>query len=95
MNYCNIPSNSIYAEDSNAIYYIRKNKGINGYPKCSDISGAKWDTYDINMDNIFRAMLSLFIISTLEGWPNYMYNFIDADDTGNHILTKFYYIDLI
>lgn len=36
----------------------------------------------MNFDNVFNAMLSLFIISTLEGWPTEMYWFIDADESG-------------
>lgn len=27
-------------------------------------------------------MVSLFILSTLEGWPDYLYTFIDADENG-------------
>jgi len=27
-------------------------------------------------------MITLFELTTLEGWPNWMYNFIDADETG-------------
>lgn len=27
-------------------------------------------------------MLTLFVLSTLEGWPDYMYYFIDADESG-------------
>jgi Ion transport protein len=27
-------------------------------------------------------MITLFVLSTLEGWPDYMYFFIDADETG-------------
>lgn len=27
-------------------------------------------------------MLMLFILSSFEGWPNYVWNFIDADDNG-------------
>ena len=27
-------------------------------------------------------MLTLFILSTIEGWPNYMYIFVDADEKG-------------
>ena len=36
----------------------------------------------MNFDNIFNAMLTLFILSTVEGYPNYMYTFVDADETG-------------
>lgn len=34
---------------------------------------AMWSNYDINCDNIGSAMLFLFILSTFEGWPNYVY----------------------
>lgn len=34
------------------------------------------------MDNIFEAMLTLFVLSTLEGWPNYLFYFIDASNEG-------------
>lgn len=27
-------------------------------------------------------MLFLFILSSFEGWPNYVWNFLDGDDTG-------------
>lgn len=27
-------------------------------------------------------MLFLFILSSFEGWPDYVFNFIDADDSG-------------
>jgi hypothetical protein len=30
---------------------------------------AQWISYDINYDNIYQSMISLFILSTLEGWP--------------------------
>lgn len=29
-----------------------------------------------------NAMLSLFVLSTLEGWPNYLFHFIDASEEG-------------
>ena len=36
----------------------------------------------MNFNNIFIAMLTLFILSTIEGWPNYMYEFIDGYEDG-------------
>lgn len=36
----------------------------------------------MNFENIFQGLLTLFIISTLEGWPDQMYWFIDADESG-------------
>jgi len=35
--------------------------------------GLEWRIYDINFDNIFNTYTSLFVLSTLEGWPDYMY----------------------
>ena len=37
----------------------------------------------MNFDNIANGMLSLFVLSTQEGWPNYILNFIDASDDEN------------
>ena len=33
----------------------------------------------MNFDNIISGMITLFVLSTLEGWPDYMYYFVDAD----------------
>eukprot|EP00794_Sanderia_malayensis_P016249 gene16249-17890_t len=38
----------------------------------------EWKVHDFNFDNIFKAMLTLFTSSTGEGWPNVMFNAIDA-----------------
>jgi hypothetical protein len=37
-----------------------------------------WLNWDINFDNILYSMVSLFVLSTLEGWPDYMYTTIDG-----------------
>ena len=34
----------------------------------------------MNFDNVASAMQSLFILSTLEGWPDIMNNALDAAD---------------
>lgn len=44
--------------------------------------GGVWANYRTNFDNILNGMLTLFILSTMEGWPDYMYLFIDADESG-------------
>jgi hypothetical protein len=50
---------------------------------CAKLNGT-WLSYDINFDNILQSMISLFVLSTLEGWPEYMYQVIDGgkQDTG-------------
>lgn len=51
------------------------------YDECMQLGG-DWMTYDLNFDNILNTMITLFIMSTLEGWPDYMYNFIDGSESG-------------
>lgn len=40
--------------------------------------GGRWKRFDTNFDNILEAMKSLFILSSLEGWPDIMYQALDA-----------------
>ena len=40
--------------------------------------GGVWRNRTPNFDNIFEAMITLFIISSLEGWPTIMFNSIDS-----------------
>lgn len=56
----------------------------------------RWLTYDTNFDNISSAMSTLYIISSLEGWPDIMYPCIDSDypeygPTRNNIPAISYY----
>ncbi|CAI2364628.1 unnamed protein product [Moneuplotes crassus] len=45
--------------------------------ECLEIGGI-WKTYDSNFDNTINAMLTLFVVSSLEGWPDIMYQATDA-----------------
>ena len=36
----------------------------------------------MNFDNIINGMITLFVFSTLENWPEFMYDFMDASDSG-------------
>lgn len=51
---------------------------------CGSSFGGEWHTHDVNFENIYQSLVSLFILSTLEGWPDYMYYIIDggSDHTG-------------
>jgi len=40
-------------------------------------------------------MLSLFILSTIEGYPSYMYELVDADDNGPNLDNSEYMIAYI
>lgn len=41
--------------------------------------GKTWLIRDTNFDNILSAMNTLFILSSMEGWPDYMWFAIDSD----------------
>jgi hypothetical protein len=43
----------------------------------------EWQDAPYNFDNIGNAMLTLFSISTLEAWPNYMYAAVDGVSPGH------------
>lgn len=45
-------------------------------------SGGVWTTQLINFDNILNSLLSLYVFSTRENWPYYVYTFIDSDESG-------------
>ena len=45
--------------------------GIN-QTECAGL-GYSWDTFSTNFNNIYHAMVTLFIISSLENWPIIMY----------------------
>lgn len=60
--------------------------------KCSNIlmksmdecleNGYSWNSEFPNYDNVINAMVTLFIVSSEEGWPDIMYTAIDATDIG-------------
>jgi hypothetical protein len=70
MHYCELPTTSNYT-----IYDL-------GPLDCSSIGGGVWANYQINFDNILNGMLTLFLLSTLENWPTFMYKFVDGTEEG-------------
>lgn len=49
------------------------------YSQCLSM-GLEWKSHDTNFDNIYTAMITLYVVSSLEGWPDIMYWAIDAND---------------
>eukprot|EP00347_Sterkiella_histriomuscorum_P003601 403363663 len=47
--------------------------------ECYDKKG-KWLIYDHNFDNVGNAMITLFAVSTLEDWPQIMYQAVNVND---------------
>lgn len=50
--------------------------------------GGAWTTHFINFDNIVNSLLSMYVFSTRENWPFYVYTFIDSSDSVTIILFR-------
>jgi len=57
LGYCDVGTNDYY--------------GISR-SECEEM-GKNWRIFDTNFDNIFKAMNTLYVISSLEGWPDIMF----------------------
>ena len=40
-------------------------------------AGGTWENRDHNYDNVPNAMMTLFVVSSLEGWPDIMFYALD------------------
>ena len=66
-----------------------------------EANGYDWVNADSNFDNVIEALVTLFIVSSLEGWPVIMYQAIDAQDEGlapvkdNNPAAAYYFIVFI
>uniref|UniRef100_A0A8C6QU19 Voltage-dependent L-type calcium channel subunit alpha n=1 Tax=Nannospalax galili TaxID=1026970 RepID=A0A8C6QU19_NANGA len=67
-------------EECRGYYYIYKD----GDPTQIELRPRQWIHNDFHFDNVLSAMMSLFTVSTFEGWPQLLYKAIDAneEDTG-------------
>ena len=43
-----------------------------------NVDGGSWVRYDSNFDDVFQAMMTLFIVASLEGWPDIMLAAVDS-----------------
>ncbi|CAH8477757.1 unnamed protein product [Schistosoma bovis] len=65
------------------------------------LSEREWKNADFNFDNVPNALLTLFAVSTFEGWPSLLYRSIDsnAEDhgpiTNYRPIVAFFYITFI
>ena len=53
--------------------------------QCQNL-GYNWQTQTINFDTVGYGLLSLFVLSTVEGYPDYMALNMDAADDTDVIL---------
>ena len=45
--------------------------------------GGEWKKFDHNFDDIGQSMITLFVVASLEGWPDVMYQAIDVTRKDN------------
>uniref|UniRef100_A0A8C9QCV0 Voltage-dependent L-type calcium channel subunit alpha n=1 Tax=Spermophilus dauricus TaxID=99837 RepID=A0A8C9QCV0_SPEDA len=67
-------------EECKGYYYVYKD----GDPTQIELRPRQWIHNDFHFDNVLSAMMSLFTVSTFEGWPQLLYKAIDSnkEDTG-------------
>jgi len=58
-------------------FYCTKDRFTNNNEWLCEDHGGEWKRFDSNFDDIGQAMMTLFIVSSLEGWPDIMYQAID------------------
>ena len=64
-------------------WYCTKDKYTLNTPWVCEKAGGEWVRFDSNFDNIGEAMITLFVVSSLEGWPDIMYQALDITKKDN------------
>lgn len=83
--YCGVPNGDYY--------------GVNK-AECAEL-GYEWGFFSTNFNNIYNAMVTLFVISSLEGWPSIMFLAIDSNEEdygpeqNNYKIISLYFIGFI
>ncbi|XP_006892173.1 PREDICTED: voltage-dependent L-type calcium channel subunit alpha-1S [Elephantulus edwardii] len=67
-------------DECKGYYYVYKD----GDPTQMELHPRQWLHNEFHFDNVLSAMMSLFTVSTFEGWPQLLYKAIDSnkEDTG-------------
>nr|6JPA_A Chain A, Voltage-dependent L-type calcium channel subunit alpha-1S [Oryctolagus cuniculus] len=63
-------------EECRGYYYVYKD----GDPTQMELRPRQWIHNDFHFDNVLSAMMSLFTVSTFEGWPQLLYRAIDSNE---------------
>ncbi|XP_024605424.1 voltage-dependent L-type calcium channel subunit alpha-1S [Neophocaena asiaeorientalis asiaeorientalis] len=61
-------------EECRGYYYVYKD----GDPTQMELRPRQWTHNNFHFDNVLSAMMSLFTVSTFEGWPELLYRAIDS-----------------
>lgn len=68
MGYCSVDADSKFNQ-----YGVSKSQ-------CVEVYRGTWKTHFANFDDISQGMVTLYVLSTLEGWPIILGNALDAND---------------
>ncbi|XP_028339649.1 voltage-dependent L-type calcium channel subunit alpha-1S isoform X2 [Physeter macrocephalus] len=63
-------------EECRGYYYVYKD----GDPAQMELRPRQWMHSNFHFDNVLSAMMSLFTVSTFEGWPELLYRAIDSHE---------------
>lgn len=64
------------AEECNGTYIVFKDGDVT----LPEMRERKWDTNRFHFDNVAKAMLTLFTVTTFEGWPHILHVSIDSNE---------------
>lgn len=80
--------------------YSCENSNFSYEIDCID-AGYTWNSLNPNYDNVINAITALFILTSEEGWPDIMYNAVDASEVGRapirdyNIYISYYFVIFI
>ena len=60
------------------LFYCSIDKYFYHLKQTCEEAGGEWLRWDSNFDNFGQAMMTLFIVASLEGWPDIMYHSLDV-----------------
>jgi hypothetical protein len=69
-----------------------------GKANCTQTYNGTWTNYQANFDDIGQGMVTLYAVSTLEGWPDNMARALDANDPeigpefNNNVIGGIYFV---
>lgn len=64
-------------------------KGIKNKTDCLERQGNVWINRKYNFDDLGKALMSLFVLSSRDGWVNIMYTGLDSVGVDQQVKTKF------
>lgn len=77
-------------------FHFCKGENITGVQNRSECEsrGFKWENQKYNFDDLGKALMSLFVLSSRDGWVNIMYTGLDAVGENQQVrFSLFLYFD--